>query len=60
MGSFWWEVLLPKDGFSLIHTSSVNHMQAHILAHFIDEGFEKPSFPFLALTIAVDILRLFK
>ncbi|HEX8562132.1 MAG TPA: tRNA (adenosine(37)-N6)-threonylcarbamoyltransferase complex transferase subunit TsaD [Flavobacterium sp.] len=32
---------------------SVNHMQAHILAHFIDEeGFEKPEFPFLALTIS--------
>jgi N6-L-threonylcarbamoyladenine synthase len=32
---------------------SVNHMQAHILAHFIDEeGFDKPSFPFLALTIS--------
>ncbi|WP_016989113.1 tRNA (adenosine(37)-N6)-threonylcarbamoyltransferase complex transferase subunit TsaD [Flavobacterium sp. ACAM 123] len=32
---------------------SVNHMQAHILAHFIDEeGFEKPCFPFLALTIS--------
>ena len=31
----------------------VNHMQAHILAHFIDEdGFEKPKFPFLALTIS--------
>jgi len=31
----------------------VNHMQAHILAHFIDEkGYEKPSFPFLALTIS--------
>ncbi|WP_341215438.1 tRNA (adenosine(37)-N6)-threonylcarbamoyltransferase complex transferase subunit TsaD [uncultured Wocania sp.] len=31
----------------------VNHMQAHILAHFIDEeGFEKPSFPFLAMTIS--------
>jgi N6-L-threonylcarbamoyladenine synthase len=31
----------------------VNHMQAHILAHFIDEeGFEKPQFPFLALTIS--------
>jgi tRNA A37 threonylcarbamoyltransferase TsaD len=37
----------------LIHTLvSVNHMQAHILAHFIDEEFEKPSFPFLALTIS--------
>ena len=32
---------------------AINHMQAHVLAHFIDEeGFEKPSFPFLALTIS--------
>lgn len=32
---------------------AVNHMKAHILAHFIDEeGYEKPSFPFLALTIS--------
>jgi N6-L-threonylcarbamoyladenine synthase len=31
----------------------VNHMQAHILAHFIDEdGFDKPQFPFLAMTIS--------
>lgn len=30
----------------------VNHMQAHILAHFIDEGQVKPQFPFLALTIS--------
>ncbi len=31
----------------------VNHMQAHILAHFIDEeGFNKPTFPFLAMTIS--------
>jgi len=31
----------------------VNHMQGHILAHFIEEdGFEKPPFPFLALTIS--------
>jgi N6-L-threonylcarbamoyladenine synthase len=31
----------------------VNHMQAHILAHFIKaEGQEAPSFPFLALTIS--------
>ena len=31
----------------------VNHMQAHILAHFIEEDdFEKPTFPFLALTIS--------
>jgi len=32
---------------------AVNHMQAHILAHFIDEeGYPKPEFPFLALTIS--------
>jgi len=31
----------------------VHHMQAHILAHFIDEeGFKKPPFPFLAMTIS--------
>ncbi len=31
----------------------VNHMQGHILAHFIDEkGFEQPPFPFLAMTIS--------
>ena len=31
----------------------VNHMQAHILAHFIEEEeFQKPEFPFLALTIS--------
>jgi N6-L-threonylcarbamoyladenine synthase len=31
----------------------VNHMQGHILAHFIDEdGFKKPPFPFLAMTIS--------
>ncbi|MGL2986136.1 tRNA (adenosine(37)-N6)-threonylcarbamoyltransferase complex transferase subunit TsaD [Flavobacterium sp. RSSA_27] len=32
---------------------AVNHMHAHILAHFIEEeGYEKPKFPFLALTIS--------
>ena len=32
---------------------AVNHMKAHILAHFIDEeGYDKPTFPFLALTIS--------
>lgn len=30
----------------------VNHMQAHILAHFIDENNKKPDFPFLAMTIS--------
>lgn len=32
---------------------AVNHMHAHILAHFIDEeNFKMPEFPFLALTIS--------
>jgi N6-L-threonylcarbamoyladenine synthase len=32
---------------------AVNHMQAHVLAHFIDEaGYDKPTFPFIALTIS--------
>ena len=31
----------------------VNHMQAHILAHFIEkDGYNKPSFPFIAMTIS--------
>ncbi|WP_179345143.1 tRNA (adenosine(37)-N6)-threonylcarbamoyltransferase complex transferase subunit TsaD [Winogradskyella ursingii] len=31
----------------------VNHMQGHILAHFIDENdYKKPPFPFLAMTIS--------
>lgn len=32
---------------------AVNHMHAHILAHFIEEeNYDKPEFPFLALTIS--------
>lgn len=32
---------------------AVHHMQAHIFAHFIDEQeYDKPTFPFLALTIS--------
>ncbi len=32
---------------------AVNHMHAHILAHFIDEdGYDIPEFPFIALTIS--------
>ena len=32
---------------------AVNHMQAHILAHYIEEeGYDKPTFPFLAMTIS--------
>lgn len=30
----------------------VNHMRAHILAHFIDEGQAKPQLPFLAMTVS--------
>ncbi len=31
---------------------SINHMQGHILSHFIDEGQEMPRFPFLCLTVS--------
>jgi N6-L-threonylcarbamoyladenine synthase len=31
---------------------SINHMKAHILAHFIDEGKNMPEFPFLCLTVS--------
>jgi len=31
---------------------SVNHMQAHILAHFIDDNSSIPNFPFLCLTVS--------
>jgi N6-L-threonylcarbamoyladenine synthase len=30
----------------------VNHMHGHVLAHFIDEGQEKPAFPFICLTVS--------
>ncbi len=30
----------------------VNHMQGHIMAHFIDDHQKKPSFPFLCLTVS--------
>lgn len=30
----------------------VNHMKAHILAHFINHGQKMPSFPFLCLTVS--------
>ena len=30
----------------------VNHMQAHLLAHFIDDCGPKPSFPFVGVTIS--------
>ena len=31
---------------------AVNHMQGHILSHFIDEGKAMPQFPFLCLTVS--------
>jgi N6-L-threonylcarbamoyladenine synthase len=31
---------------------AVNHMQGHILSHFIDEGNAIPEFPFLCLTVS--------
>jgi len=31
---------------------TINHLQAHILAHFIDEGNAIPKFPFLCLTVS--------
>ena len=31
---------------------AVNHMQGHILSHFIDEGNPMPEFPFLCLTVS--------
>jgi N6-L-threonylcarbamoyladenine synthase len=37
---------------------TVNHMQAHILAHFIDEP--KPAFPFLCLTVSGGHTQLVK
>ncbi|MEO8253467.1 MAG: tRNA (adenosine(37)-N6)-threonylcarbamoyltransferase complex transferase subunit TsaD [Flavobacterium sp.] len=50
VGSSFAKSMALALGIPLI---AVNHMHAHILAHFIDEeGFEKPKFPFLALTIS--------
>ena len=42
-------------GFSLgldIPMLEVDHLQAHILAHFIDHGQDMPEFPFLCLTVS--------
>lgn len=48
-GSFAKSLSMALD----IPLIAVNHMHAHILAHFIDEdGYDKPKFPFLALTIS--------
>ena len=31
---------------------AVNHMQAHLLCHFIDQSIEKPDFPFIGVTLS--------
>lgn len=50
VGSSFARSLSLALGIPLI---SVNHMQAHVLAHFIDdEAQQKPPFPFLCLTIS--------
>lgn len=50
VGSSFAKSLSLGLGIPLIE---VNHMQAHILAHFIEaEGQTKPHFPFLAITIS--------
>ena len=38
----------------------VNHMQAHLLVHFIDDGIKKPEFPFLGLNISGGHTQLVK
>ena len=48
-GSFAKSMSMALD----IPLIAINHMKAHILAHFIaEEGYEKPTFPFIALTIS--------
>lgn len=48
-GSFAKSLSLALD----IPLVAVNHMHAHILCHFIDEeGYDKPEFPFLAMTVS--------
>ena len=48
-GSFAKSMSMALD----IPLIAINHMKAHILAHFIEEeGYDKPEFPFLALTIS--------
>src|SRR5690606_14738970 len=47
VGTSFAKAFALAGGLPLIE---INHMQAHILAHFIAE--EKPSFPFLCLTVS--------
>ena len=58
MGVSFAKSLALSLGIPLVE---VNHLQGHILSHFIDEGQSKPSFPFLAMTISgghTQILRV--
>jgi len=56
-GSFAKSLSMALD----IPLIAVNHMHAHILAHFIDEeGFDKPKFPFLAMTISGGHIQIVK
>jgi N6-L-threonylcarbamoyladenine synthase len=52
LGSLLVGVSFAKSLAMALHIPliEVNHMQAHILAHFIDEP--KPAFPFLCLTVS--------
>lgn len=50
VGSSFAKSMALALGIPLI---AVNHMHAHILAHFIEEeAYDKPEFPFIALTIS--------
>ena len=49
VGGSFAKTLALSLGIPLI---AVDHMQAHILAHFIDDGKQAPEFPFLCLTVS--------
>lgn len=58
VGTSFSKSLAQALGIPLI---SINHMQAHVLAHFIDEeAHKKPSFPFLCLTVSGGHTQLVK
>lgn len=55
MGSLLVGISFAKSMAQALHIPliGVNHMQGHIMAHFIDEeGIRKPEFPFLCLTVS--------
>jgi N6-L-threonylcarbamoyladenine synthase len=49
VGGSFAKTLALSLGIPLI---AADHMQAHILAHFIDDGNQPPAFPFLCLTVS--------